>query len=43
MESCTVVVGRRHKTKTEEFLFGSTSTRLIREAKGAHRPIWVVE
>ncbi len=30
---CTVVVGRHHKTKTEEFLFGSTSSRLIHEAK----------
>lgn len=41
MESCTVVVGRRHKTKAEEFLFGSTSTRLIHEAKNC--AIWVVE
>ena len=41
MESCTVVVGRHHKTKTEEFLFGSTSTRLIHEARNC--AIWVVE
>ena len=38
---CTVVVGRHHKSKTEEFLFGSTSTRLIREAKNC--AVWVVE
>jgi len=38
---CTVVVGRRHKTKTEEFLFGSTSNRLIHEAKNC--AVWVVE
>lgn len=38
---CTVVVGRHHKTKTEEFLFGSTSSRLIREAKNC--AVWVVE
>ena len=37
-----MVVGRRHKTKTEEFLFGSTSiSRLIHEAKNC--AIWVVE
>jgi nucleotide-binding universal stress UspA family protein len=38
---CTVVVGRHHKSKTEEFLFGSTSSRLVREAKGC--AVWVVE
>lgn len=38
---CTVVVGRHHKTKTEEFLFGSTSSRLIHEAKNC--AVWVVE
>lgn len=37
---CTVVVGRRPKTKTEEFLFGSTSNRLIHEAKNC--AVWVV-
>ncbi len=41
MSCCTVVVGRHHKSKTEEFLFGSTSTRLIREAKNC--AVWVVE
>ncbi len=38
---CTVVVGRHHKTKTEEFLFGSTSSKLIHEAKNC--AVWVVE
>ncbi|HTG02142.1 MAG TPA: universal stress protein [Nitrospirota bacterium] len=38
---CTVVVGRGHKTKTEEFLFGSISSRLIHEAQSC--AVWVVE
>jgi len=38
---CTVVVGRHHKSKTEEFLYGSTSSRLIHEAKNC--AVWVVE
>jgi len=38
---CTIVVGRHHHSKTEEFLFGSTSTRLIHEARNC--AIWVVE
>jgi nucleotide-binding universal stress UspA family protein len=38
---CTVVVGRHHKTKAEEFLFGSTSSKLVHEAKGC--AVWVVE
>jgi nucleotide-binding universal stress UspA family protein len=38
---CTVVVGRHHKSKTEEFLYGSTSGKLIREAKNC--AVWVVE
>jgi len=37
---CTVVVGRHPKTKTEEFLFGSTSNRLIHEARDC--AVWVV-
>ncbi len=41
LSCCTVVVGRHHKSRTEEFLFGSTSTRLIREAKNC--AVWVVE
>ncbi len=38
---CTVVVGRHHKTKAEEFLFGSTSSKLVHEAKNC--AVWVVE
>ncbi len=38
---CTIVVGRHHKSKTEEFLFGSTSNRLIHEARNC--AVWVVE
>jgi nucleotide-binding universal stress UspA family protein len=41
MSCCTVVVGRHHKSRTEEFLFGSTSTKLIRDAKNC--AVWVVE
>jgi nucleotide-binding universal stress UspA family protein len=38
---CTIVVGRHHKSKAEEFLFGSTSNKLIHEAKNC--AVWVVE
>ncbi|HEX9021147.1 MAG TPA: universal stress protein [Nitrospirota bacterium] len=38
---CTVVVGRQHKSKAEEFLFGSTSSSLIHQAKNC--AVWVVE
>ena len=41
LSCCTVVVGRHHKSRAEEFLMGSTSTRLIREAKNC--AVWVVE
>jgi nucleotide-binding universal stress UspA family protein len=41
MTCCTVVVGRHHKTKAEEFLFGSISSKLVHEAKGC--AVWVVE
>ena len=41
LSCCTIVVGRHHKSKTEEFLLGSTSTRLIREAKNC--AVWAVE
>jgi nucleotide-binding universal stress UspA family protein len=40
-DRCTLVVGRSHKSKDEEFLFGSTSSRLIHESK--NRAVWVVE
>ncbi len=38
---CTVVVGRHHHSKAEEFLFGSTSSKLVHDAKGC--AVWVVE
>jgi len=41
LSCCTVVVGRHHKSKSEEFLFGSTSNRIIHEAKNC--AVWVVE
>ncbi len=41
LSCCTIVVGSHHKSKTEEFLFGSTSSKLIHEAKNC--AVWVVE
>jgi nucleotide-binding universal stress UspA family protein len=41
LSCCTVVVGRHHKSRTEEFLFGSTSNRLVHDAKNC--AVWVVE
>jgi nucleotide-binding universal stress UspA family protein len=41
LSCCTVVVGRHHKSKAEEFLFGSTSSKLIHDAKNC--AVWVVE
>ncbi|MBI5739410.1 MAG: universal stress protein [Nitrospirae bacterium] len=41
MSCCTVVVGRQHKSKAEEFLFGSVSSQLIHGAKNC--AVWVVE
>jgi len=41
LSCCTIVVGRHHHSKTEEFLFGSTSSKLVREARNC--AIWVVE
>ncbi len=38
---CTVVVGRHHHSRAEEFLFGSTSSKLVHEAKNC--AVWVVE
>ncbi len=37
----TLVVGRRGVSKTEEFLFGSVSTKIIHHIKGC--TVWVVE
>jgi len=33
MQCCTIVIGRRGISKKEEFIFGSTSSRIIHEAK----------
>lgn len=33
MKCCTIVIGRRGITKKEEFIFGSTSNKIIHEAK----------
>ncbi|MGD9505415.1 MAG: universal stress protein [Syntrophobacteraceae bacterium] len=37
----TIVVGRRGMSKKEEFLFGSVSSKVVREAR--HCAVWVVE
>jgi nucleotide-binding universal stress UspA family protein len=41
LSCCTVVVGRHHKSKSAEFLFGSTSSKIMHEAKNC--AVWVVE
>jgi nucleotide-binding universal stress UspA family protein len=41
LSCCTVVVGRHHKSKTEEFLLGSVSSQVVHEAKNC--AVWVVE
>jgi len=41
LSCCTVVVGRHHKSRSEEFLFGSTSSKIIHEATNC--AVWVVE
>jgi len=41
LSCCTIVVGRHHKSRTEEFLLGSTSSKLIHDAKNC--AVWVVE
>jgi nucleotide-binding universal stress UspA family protein len=38
---CTVVVGRRGISKKEEFLFGSTSNRILHNGKNC--AVWVIE
>jgi len=37
----TIVVGRRGMSKKEEFLFGSVSSKVVREARNC--TVWVVE
>lgn len=39
--SCTIVIGRRRKSRKEEFLFGSVSSRLVKQARMCS--VWVVE
>jgi|WetSurMetagenome_2_1015567.scaffolds.fasta_scaffold138530_3 nucleotide-binding universal stress UspA family protein len=41
LKCSTVVVGRRGITRKEEFLFGSTSCKILREAKDCS--IWVIQ
>lgn len=38
---CTVVIGRRAISRKEEFLFGSTSGKLMRSTK--HCAVWIIE
>ena len=33
MKCCTIVIGRRGISRKEEFIFGSTSNRIVHEAK----------
>jgi nucleotide-binding universal stress UspA family protein len=39
--ACTLVVGRRGLSMKEEFLFGSTSSQVLHDARGC--AVWVVE
>jgi len=39
--ACTLVVGRRGVSLKEEFLFGSTSSQVLHDARGC--AVWVVE
>ena len=39
--TCTVVVGRREKSRQEEFLFGSVSSRIVKNARRCS--VWVIE
>lgn len=41
LECCTVIVGRRVLSRKEEFLFGSTSSKLLHTAQSC--AVWVVE
>lgn len=41
LECCTVVIGRRGISKKEEFLFGSTSNKVLHSLKNC--VVWVVE
>ena len=41
LDCCTIIVGRRGISKKEEFIFGSTSSKLLHSQKNC--AIWVVE
>ncbi len=41
LKCCTIVIGRRGVSKKEEFLFGSTSSKIVRSGKNC--AVWVVE
>lgn len=41
LECCTVVIGRRGISRKEEFLFGSTSSRIVHSEKNC--AVWVIE
>ncbi|MCL5022088.1 MAG: universal stress protein [Nitrospirae bacterium] len=41
LKCCTIVVGRRGVSKQEEFLFGSTSSKIVRSGKNC--AVWVIE
>ncbi len=41
LKCCTIVIGRRGVSKKEEFLFGSTSSKIVRSGKNC--AVWVIE
>lgn len=41
LKCCTIVVGRRGISKKEEFLFGSTSNKILHSGKNC--AVWVIE
>jgi len=41
LDCCTVVVGRRGISKKEEFMFGSTSSKILHTGKNC--AVWVIE
>ena len=41
LKCCTIVIGRRGISKKEEFLFGSTSNKIIHSGKNC--AVWVIE
>jgi nucleotide-binding universal stress UspA family protein len=41
LDCCTVIVGRRGISKKEEFLFGSTSSKVVHS--GRNCAVWVIE